>query len=533
MSIRTVVISLIVALALGGVSWYLLSRPEHSAAPGAIQPGAQLIDLDPAAVKAVRIVAPDGDEQVIERGMEPGLWYVRLNGGKPSDQRWPLQLSAVQGLLRRFAETRAIAEPAKDDLANGIGREPTSVFIELDNGGVHALHFAARTLGDRGLVEVEPFASSSRAGADASNTVNRLRATLAVVDSNLHKVLRTPGPKGWRDTRVFTGLGPDVSRISLSNVDRNVRLGKVNGTWALVEPVAVAADAESIRKLISFIGELTVEQFLDEQQPPSDTTGLDAPIVTITIESDRSIIDEGVGATSGLLKTRTEIRTLWIGKPDDGTMQRRFASLAGGGPVFTIPSSALSQEMFMPARYISPRVIDTPVGDIGGVILEPASGVAAVAPSPVASPDGSAAQPAAPFPTRVFKRSLNSWLEVVGGKETPLDEESARYVNELLSFLAGEAPRSIELAHPVGWTEKGTINLLSLGGSPLAVVTIGAAGDGALGAKATDAKNRPVFRVFAPGRSPAIFAPLAADAKRRADELGGNKPKTDEKEIMK
>lgn len=548
MSIRTVLLSLIVAVVLGGAAWYLLSRPEKPVASGSIAPGAVLMDIEPGAVRSIRITAPSGEEQGVERGTEPGTWVALVNAGRGNEQRWPMQTSAAQGLLRRLAETRAIAAPSTEDLKAGIGAEPTVVRIEFDNGGVRTLKFAARTLGERGLVEVQPVATSASENA-APGTVPPA-AQLAVVDSNLHKVFREPGPKGWRETRVFSGLGPDVSRIRLWNVDRVMSLGKVNGVWALTDPVATSADSEALRKLVSLLGELTIENFFDDQTPPAATTGLDAPIARIVIETDRNILDEGPGSKTGIAKTQTQVRELLVGKPSDGTLLRRYAAFKADGPVFTIGSSSLTQDTFLPSRYISQRAIDTPVGDIGGVVLEsslaasgpgttpaPTSSVPPATPSavPPTSPgavpaESVAAVPA--FPDRVLKRSLDKWIEIKGGVETPLSDDDAKTVNELLSFLAGEGPRSIELAPPAGWTERGAIHLLTLGDSPLSMIVIGSSADGAIGAKASDAKGRNVFRMYTPGRAPGMLNPIAAAAKQAADQRNPVNTNPDN-EIMK
>ncbi len=505
MSIRTVILSLVMAISLGGAAWYLLSRPKEAVAPGSIAPGALVVEIDPGAVRAVRITGPDGAEQVLERGAVAGTWFAVI-GKRGGETRWAVQATAAQALLRRLAETRAIGVPTKEDLVSGVGTEATEVRVELGGGGVgvsrtQVLRFAARTLGDRGLVSVEPMA-----GADSSGkTEVGGKPVLAVVDSSLHKVLREPGPKGWREVRVFADLGSEVSRIRLANVDRNMTIGKVRGSWAMIEPVATAADPERVRQLVSMLGELSIQQFFDEQAPPTEVTGLDAPIVTITIESDR--VDGGGGAAG----SRTEARELHIGKPSDGTMQRRYAAYAKGGPVFTIGSTTLTQEVFVPTRYIAARSVESAVGDSGGVILEPVPG-----------PEGTAG--GGGLPARVFKRSLEQWVEIAGGKETAVSEVDGALVNEMLSFFTGEGPRTIELSEPAGWTTKGEITMLSLGGGPLAVLTIGSTGDGSLATKSVDAKRRGVYRVYSPGRTPGLFSGLAAELKRAAEASGGAKP---------
>ncbi|MGE4195888.1 MAG: DUF4340 domain-containing protein [Phycisphaerales bacterium] len=436
-----------------------------------------------------------------------GEWDVILGSGGAESQRWALVPTAAHALLRRLVEARAIATPSDDDIKAGIGADATTVLIEFDNGGMQTLSLAARTLGDHGLVEVGSASGTTTTASKADPT----KPMLAVVDSSLHRVFREPGPKGWRETRVFAGLGQDISRVRMDNVNRHVTLGRVNGTWALVDPVAAPADPERVRKLITTLGELAISSFFDDAPPPTPTTGLDKPIVTIAVESESRIIDEGPGAAAGIAKTATTTRTLLVGNPSDGTGQRRYAALAADGPVFVIDSAALSVETFTPTAYIAPSSLSVAPADVGGVVMTPP------APTGSAPADPAAGAVAGAFPRAEYTRTLDGWSRVEPGGSKPLSDDEARQVNELLSFLQGEGPRSIELTVPGGWSDRGSIELRSLGGAPLMMLVIGSAPDGSLGTRVTDVKGRDVFRVYSPGRSPGLLSGTAAAAKRETE----------------
>ena len=292
-------------------------------------------------------------------------------------------------------------------------------------------------------------------------------------------------------------------------------LGKVEGKWAVIDPIACPAETDSVRKLIATLSELTIDTFFDDELPPSDTTGLMEPIARIVIETDRSVTD-GAGGTPRVV---TETREVLVGKPSQATLQRRYASLSKDGPVVTINSASLTQETFMPTRYVLARAIDGTIGDIGGVVMEPAQAAQSPAvddaPTTPVSPPSAATAPL--FPTRVYKRALDKWEEFAGGQQTVLPDEDAKQVNELLSFFAGEAPRQIDLKAPEGWTERGTLRLLSLGGGPLSVLTVGSLADGSLSVRSDDVRGRSVYRTYTTGRAPLLLNPMAAALKAEAD----------------
>jgi len=550
MPIKAVIISLVVALVLGGAAYFTLQEKGPTVPSGVVPAGGLVLDIDPAQVKSVRVRAPDGEVQGVERAADSastpgGAWVAVVNVGKPAERRWPLQSSAAASLLRQLAQARAIAEATTDDVSVGVGADPTVVTITMNDGATRTLRLAARTLGGRGLVEVSPPAPT---GADAGvKKQAEAKPLLAIVDDGLHRVFRSPGPKGWRDPAAISGIGPDVARIRLSNVDRSVVLGKVEGRWAVIEPVGAPANPESIRRLISLLSELTIETFYDEAPPSTEATGLATPIARSVVESDRTDM-QGSGAgqgSGGGSRVITTTRELNIGNSTDTTLKKRFASLGGdvtaAGAVVTVTAAGLSPELFMPSQYISPRAVETPVGDVGGVVLEAAAPPAPAsvpvpapgnegAPSPVAG--AAAPSPGASFPTRVFRRSLDTWKEIADGKETTLEDDQGKLVTELVGFLAGESPAAVELSPPAGWKDVGRVSLLSLGGQPIGVLDVGSTGAGAIGVKTSDVKGRAVYRTYAPGRAPVLLSPVAAAAKAAAD-AAPKPPASPDDDVMK
>ncbi|MBC7773376.1 MAG: hypothetical protein H7210_12845 [Pyrinomonadaceae bacterium] len=528
MSIRTVILSLVVALALGGASWYLLTRQELPPVQNGLAPGVLVLDLVSSAVTSVSITAPDGATETLRRAGQ-GSWNIVVNVGKPTERQWRLEQTAMQSLLTRLAETRALELPTKEHIDAGVGADSTVVRITLDNGGTRTLRLSSRPLGGRGLVEIEKTGDSPAGAPTASSAPGTSKPVLAVVDDSLHRLFRNSSPRAWRDTTAIAGIGGDIARIRLQNHDRAVVLGRVANTWALLEPVTAPVDQEMVRKLIAGLAGLGIVTFFDDATPPDDTSGLSSPVARVVIETDRNMVEEGIGQKATLNRIVTTTSELIIGKPSDGSLQRRYAALPdNGSAVVAISAAGLTQEIFDAAKYISARAIETPVGDIGGVVMTPkelqavpvvAAPPSADAPSPagstvpIASPAPPAANPGPVFPAHVYRRSLEQWIELTGDKESPLDDESGKRVNELLGFFSGDTARSVELSQPPGWSELGTMQLLSLEGRPIGVLTIGAASEGGLVSKVVDTAGRPVYRLYAPGRSPQLLSSLAASLK--------------------
>src|SRR6185369_15730979 len=118
MSSRTVLAFLVVAIVLAAGAYFALREKPVEKRQGIVPVGSRILEIDPAAVSRVRITSSDGDEQVMERGKEPGSWVVLLGKRNAKQARWALESGRAEGLVRFLAETRAISEPdTKGDAA--------------------------------------------------------------------------------------------------------------------------------------------------------------------------------------------------------------------------------------------------------------------------------------------------------------------------------------------------------------------------------------------------------------------------------
>ncbi len=495
MSTRAVIISLVVAVALG-LAAYILLRPEHGRPNlSVVAIGEPIIDLDTAAVKSMRVSVPGEPDQLVERVPAPasGQWRLVISGAA-ANGTWPVLPERPTGLLRVIASVRAVAEPEKDAT---IGADPVVVSLTLSDGSIRTMRLASRTLGGTGLVEIDP-----APGSPSSASVRR-----AMVDDTLYRSFRSPGPRGWRDPAVLPGSAAEASRIRLENMDRSLVIARVEGRWRLNQPVSCDADEGAVTRLARALDGLQITDYLDGRTPDAATTGLGSPVARIVLETDRRVdAAPGTGKPdSDGMSVQTTSREVVAGLPADSRAQTRYARLGQDGPVVIIAATGLTTGLFDPAQYASPIAATSPAADIGTIVLEaadPPSGSAAAAPSGV---------------NRTLVRRLETWVQAAPtGEETPLTPADVKAVQDLLVFLTKKPAASVTLERPAAYMTLGRISTRSLGCQPLGVLEIGSSDGSSLilfSHSPGAGERRGVFRVYPAGELPALLAPFAAAAK--------------------
>jgi hypothetical protein len=355
------------------------------------------------------------------------------------------------------------------------------------------------------------------------------------VDDQIHNAFRQPGPRAWRSTVIMPSMGPEVSRIRLTNNDLTMRLARLEGKWVLQVPVAAPADPARVAKLIGTLGAMRITSFVDnagESAPGSDVTGLETPLAVIVGETDRRVLSTDPDKPEDVT-VRTETTEVLIGNPADSAAQTRYASIGRGGPVVVISGAGLVRELFDPVEYVSRRAVQTPSMDIGMIVLEPVATAGSGAALPVAegTPGGEAATAPAPtLPTRVFRRDLDKWKEVAKGAEVSLDDTMSKAMGEFLKFMTSEEAASVAFQAPAVWSDQGQLVIGSIAGTPLETVTIGATDGANLGVRTSglDGKGS-VYRWYPREKVP----PMLMSYLPRPTEAVKPTPEQLEKEIMK
>lgn len=443
MTSRTVLAALGLAILLGGICWLLVGARGGGAPAATLGVGDLITSVDAFSADFVKVTFPDGrvDEARRESVNAPWLLTLTRPGGPDDAPAWALEPAQMSRFLRVLAsaQARAVPEPG-----SSIGKDP--VVLELpaprptspaaagpdngDEGAVIRIRFGGRRLGGNVLAEIT---DPTRAGGDEPH--------LAVVSEELLRAITQPGLSGWRETAVLPDASRLTSRITLSRPDTSFTLARVNGRWRLTSPFSAPADEEKLPSLLKALESVRITDFLDLRQPSEAEAGLQEPMATVRLESDRT----GAEGT----------RTLTIGSPVGGAAGEVFARLGESPHIVRLDATALTTLPGAAVALIEPAATVVPVTDIFNLALRRLD---------------------AAGPEMVYRKQLDRWGEVnSGGEVFVLDDAGAAQIGELLQFLTAVEPARIAAAAPEPFAPLGTITLGSLGASPLDEVTIGVA----------------------------------------------------------
>ena len=427
MSKTGVIVALVVALLLAAAVFFVGGK--RSAPPAA----GPLLAFDPAKVVELRVERPDGRYEAVRRGGQAGLWYVALGESGP-ERVWPADAGRMRAALRILStlESDQQAEPGA-----AVEKGAPQVRLSLEDQSARTMRVSARTLAGSVLVEVSglPGVVGSRA---------------AWVGADVGAMLVGTGPKEWRDRSALPGLGPDASRITLKGEKGTISLARIQGRWGLRAPVQEVADSAAVAKLLAVLGNILVEDFLDNGPP--DHTGLDRPVATLSIESDQRDADG---------KVHTSSRTLSVGQQADIAGKSVFAALTSEGDavgrVVTVSAEGLAGLTTDPSAYVSRQSVQAPAADIGGVSITPADGVA-----------------------RQFRRDIEGWSMVrQAGAAIPCSKADADAIGNLLELLAQMPAESVAISvgWPPSWAEQAgfpvaAIDVASAAGTPIAKIDV-------------------------------------------------------------
>lgn len=508
MSTKAVLIWLALAVLLGLAALLLLRSPSGTSETplDRIAVGQPLIAFSPADVTRLSVIPgrPEQPKQIIEKapgGKGPlgadAEWQLRLEpaagaGGPPQttiSEPWPISSAQMQALLRVMSQSTGVAV-APENVQ--IGEFPTTVEVQTRTGTM-IWRLASRTLAGTGAVEITDLDAKKRVG---------------IASDELHAVFTNPGPRGWRETALFAGIAPDVSRIKLSSKQQKLSLARVDGRWSMLEPVNAPADPGAVQRAIADLARIQVVDFLDSGVGMS-STGLEQPVASITVEADRRVIEPG----STDPKVQTDTLHAEIGGSADVLNTKLFASVNEKRTV-VLSARTLQAISTDPATYIWPHPTRLVAADVAAISLD--------APLPL---------PTLPK-TRTFKRELQRWTESrTDTTDVPVSDQTRRDCESALIFLTGgersafsggSAPVSsderplIHFALPQGARRVLTIDMRSATGTPLESLTVYM-----LTRDRTIFRTGNAFREFATAQVPAVIRDpaLAAAAELKIPDL--------------
>lgn len=430
--------SLILAVVLSAAAIVLL-RPGPAGGNGGSGSG-PLLEFDPAGVRALAITHPDGRVERIRRDGEG--WVLEAGEREP----WVLTAPQVRGLLRILSNL-----PGDSPATEGeVGPSPVRVGVELEDGGSRELIIGTAALSGR---------VAAKAGTGREARVCWIRA-------DLPEALTRPGPLGWRDPTLLRGVGPEVSRVVLRGPSGSVTLGRAQGRWSVREPIAAPADEGAVGRLLTTLSRVRIADFLDGGAPAD--TGLQSPSATATLES---IERDARGAAV------VHTQTLRVGRSADiaGTKIYVEVERGTGRRVVAAAAESLATITTDPATYVSRQAAPGPASDVGLVTVGTA---------------------------RTFTRTLDGWSTTgADGSTAPAPAPDAEGVTLVLRLLCEAPADQAMLNAPAQAETRWTVELASLGGTPIASVSIGVA-PGEQGRGGVVLRTGEVWRIYA---SPAAF----------------------------
>lgn len=436
MNRNALILALTLLIALGA-AWFLMQGSKS--APKA--PDGPVLTLTPSQIRAIAIEPADGPPATALR-LSSGRWAylpTGINELPPlpvsddyAETLWPIDPSPPQALLRALERIDAagIAEPGATP--SSTGDTPTRFTLLTNTGERTVLTIAAADVAGRTLAQVDDNPA-------------------ALIDARPIRDALGQGPASWRTTSAMPGLAGSASRILVTPRDQpTIALDRVDGAWALREPVRATADAVFAQALVNALTSIRVLDFPESTAPPT-TPQDDAPPLTIDIELDIPRLTPPAPGESPILRVRK--RSLVVGRPADAQGRSRHATLNLGNGV-TLPlivdlgAVATNPSILLPRTYIHKRPLTRPGADITGITIVDALTIDA--------------------PQRAYTRTLDGWAL---GDATTTDPSATLIAREILTAIADTdaTPVIIEGFEPL--TEAGPrarITFMTLGNRTLA-----------------------------------------------------------------
>ncbi len=458
MSNRTVLFALLAAAVLGLITVLTFIAPGAASLP-AVANGANL-GLMTGNVSAFTVTPPTGEAGsiVIGRTNFTGMadsWALKYRGrsfaSEPARSRTLLSILASATALGTVpAASRA------DALAKTTG---TKVAMLHEDKTESILQFGPRGIG--GTVMIKITDPVTVIGKSAGTTPE---PRFAIVSGDLESLFQTESLLTWRLSRPMSELAQQPSRLRLIMPAGTLALQRTGANWSLTEPVIANAEPENVARLLKALELISIVRFFDDGAPSLATEALAKPQARLIIERDEPTA-ANTPSTSGTPGTQRPVqrREIRIGTaPADPARKTLFASLDDDDFVFAIDAAPLLGLTIDPTKFIAATALSVPSSEISAMT---------VTLSAASAPDGSQ--------TVTFKRTLDGWTEQRSdGQAVLLTKDRGSDVLASLDFFTKTKASSITLIQPEPNAELATVQLLSLGGQPLANLKLLAAEGG-------------------------------------------------------
>lgn len=343
MSLRTVLISLIVAGMLAGL--VLISQ--------ALGPGSdtgshhaviQTLGFDPAAVVEIRVQSePIGVQTAVrETGAVDG-WRVRLDEDDASG--WGADSTRIRTVLRALSSA-SLTVIDEESIGDQLG---TLSLINSDRISTE-VRFGAQASG--GFVPVE-VVSRGTDGIAQGRWFGR-------IERSLRDSLVTQGLDSWRSKELFDLTLSEVFGARVESGRDVVGLSRGARGWTIEEPWIAGADGASVGAMVGLTLGLSAERFYDPEIYTHDLTGLDSPIATLRLR-------DGEGLE----------HSLTLGSAVDPTGSEVFAEYQVGQQspaIVAIKTEGLNRLTASPLGYVQQSPVVMPSADIGELRVVSAEG---------------------------------------------------------------------------------------------------------------------------------------------------------------
>ena len=460
MSTRPAIIALLLTLLLA-VGAYFVLKPAGT--PSGVAPtiavGERVLSIDPTTLKAVTLRVPPAQPQVIDHNPD-GRWYWR--SAPRAARQYALDDNQFRILLRLLAEAKGIAEPQKDRV---LPDSPPPVTLTLHGSdGDTTLRLSSRALGGQVLADV------SMPSTPTPRTV--------ILGDDLLRVLTSPGPSAWRDTRALPADPNAAARITFTDATGKSGFGlaKRDGAWLVTPPAPVTSPAENepVAQVLKTLENLNIARFFDEEgggggQPTAQAAGFDKPSAILTLEFDDRAIDP---ATQKPVTTTRTVRLLF-GQPANTEGTTLYATPDNGSTIYAVEAAPLAKLTAPVSNLVMRAATHTPPADVGSIEF--------------ASP------PPAARTLKLTRDGLTGrWTEALDKAEPVTQDKAQAAASEsILSFLTRTGADAVTFEKPAGAKPLASVSLFSPSGQPLDKFELMASDSAVL------LQNGPVVRTYA------------------------------------
>lgn len=343
MSLRTVLISLIVAGILAGL--VLISQTLRSGSEaGGNHALVRTLGFDPAAVIEIRVESePIGIQSAVRKTGAVDGWRVRLN--ELDANGWSADSTRIRTVLRALssASMKVIDEESIGDQLGTLSlinsdRISTEVrFGSQASGGFVPVEVVSR--GDDGIAQGRWFGR---------------------IERSLRDSLITQGLESWRSKELFDLTLSEVFGARVESGRDVVGLTRGARGWMIQEPWSARADGASVGAMVGLTLGLSAERFYDPEIYTPDLTGLGSPIASIFV-----------------LDSEGSEHSITLGAAVDATGSEVFAEYQVGEQlpaIVAIKTEGLNRLTASPLGYVQQSPVVMPRADIGELRVLSAEG---------------------------------------------------------------------------------------------------------------------------------------------------------------